>query len=295
MHKKIEYLKKSKNAIILAHNYQLPEIQDIADFVGDSLELAIRAKDTDADIIVVCGVLFMAETAKLLNPTKKVLIPTEDAGCPLADQLSAEMIKEARKKHPDAAVVVYVNSSAECKAEADITCTSGNAEKIVRSLEEDEVLFGPDSNLAAFVQKRVPEKNIIPLPRGGHCPVHMVFSREDVYSAKNKGGRVICHPECISEVQESSDYVASTGGMAKLVEGQELWHIFTEKGMGYRLETLYPDKKFITREDAVCEDMKKISLNKLLKSLEEEIYEVSIPPQIMERAAKTIERMVSVK
>lgn len=295
MRRKIEELKKSKNAIILAHNYELPEIQEVADFVGDSLEMAIRAKDTDADIIVVCGVLFMAETAKLLNPGKKVLIPTTDAGCPLADQLTAEMIRKARKAHPDAAVVVYVNSSAEVKAEADIACTSANAEKIVRSLEQQEILFGPDSNLAAFVQRKVPGKRIIPLPENGHCPVHMVFSRDDVYTAKKQGGLVICHPECIPEVQESSDYIASTGGMIRLVEDGELWHIFTEKEMGFRLKTLYPDKQFITRDDAICEDMKKITLDKLLISLEEEVFEIHISPDIMQRAAETIERMVSVK
>lgn len=295
MRKKIEELKKSKNAVILAHNYQLPEIQEVADFVGDSLELAIRAKDTNADIIVLCGVLFMAETAKLLNPEKKVLIPATDAGCPLADQLSPKMIIEARKKYPGAAVVVYVNSSAECKAEADITCTSGNAEKIVRSLKEQDILFGPDSNLAAYVQRIVPEKRIIPLPPGGHCPVHMVFRREDVLSSQKNGGLVICHPECLPEVQELSDYIASTGGMAGIVKGGSLWHIFTEEGMGFRLKTLYPDKEFIIRDDAVCRDMKKITIDQLLRSLEEEIYEISIPPEIMERAAQTIERMISVK
>lgn len=212
MEMEIRALKIRKNAIIMAHNYQPLEIQALADVVGDSLELAVRAKEAKADLIVVCGVRFMAETAKILNPERKVVIPVPDAGCPLADFLTPEMIREAKERHPDAAVVVYVNSTAESKALADVTCTSANAVKVVASLKNDTILFGPDSNLAAYVQRELPEKTIIPLPPGGHCYVHTGFTLADVEAARRKGSMVVCHPECRPEIQEQADLVASTGG-----------------------------------------------------------------------------------
>lgn len=290
----IQSLKKRKKAIILAHNYQTPEIQDMADVIGDSLELAIAAKETDAAIIVFCGVDFMAETAKILNPEKKVLIPAKDATCPLAAQLTPAMIIAARKQYPAAAVVLYINSTAECKAHADVICTSANAVKVVRSLPSREVIVGPDANLAAYIQDNVPEKCIIPLPAHGNCYVHQMFSEEDIREARLRGGKIVCHPECRPEIQRKSDLVASTGGMVRSAPDSGTWNVFTEKDMGYRLRTLYPGTIFYTREDAVCEDMKKISLEDLRASLEREQYEVVLPPGVMERARFAIERMIEI-
>jgi quinolinate synthase len=212
---RIRALRKERDAVILAHNYQRPEIQDIADIVGDSLELAVSAKETSAAVIVLCGVDFMAETAKILNPGKTVLLPVKDATCPMAHQLTPDMIREARRVHPDASVVLYVNSTAESKALADIVCTSANAVRVVRSLASREILFGPDCNLAAYVQNLVPEKEIIPLPADGHCYVHDAFTLHDLEEARKRGGKIICHPECRPEIQEGADVIASTGGMVR--------------------------------------------------------------------------------
>ncbi|EHQ37028.1 quinolinate synthase NadA [Methanoplanus limicola] len=285
-------LKKEKNAIILAHNYEPPEIQDIADFTGDSLELALRATDVTEDIIIFCGVLFMAETAKILNPKKKVILPAEDAGCLLADQLSAEMIKSAREEYPDAEVVLYVNSTAESKAYADIVCTSANAIDVVKSLKSDTILFGPDSNLASYVQGNLPDKRIIPLPKGGNCPVHEVFTPDDAISSKDRGYTVICHPECPAEVREHCDIIASTGGMMRNAELSDRWAVMTEKDMVYRLRTEYPGKEFLAFEKAVCKDMKKISLNAVLNSLKSETPEINLSRGVMKRAESSIRRMI---
>jgi quinolinate synthase len=285
-------LKKEKNAIILAHNYEPPEIQDIADFTGDSLELALRATDVTEDIIIFCGVLFMAETAKILNPKKKVILPAEDAGCLLADQLSAEMIISAREEYPDAKVVLYVNSTAESKAYADIVCTSANAIDVVKSLKSDTILFGPDSNLASYVQENLPDKSIIPLPKGGNCPVHEVFTADDAISSKEKGYTVICHPECPAEVRAHCDIIASTGGMMRNAELSERWAVMTEKDMVYRLRTEYPGKEFLAFEKSVCKDMKKISLNDVLNSLKSETPEINLSRGVMKRAESSIRRMI---
>lgn len=294
MKEKIATLKKEKNAVILAHNYQLPEVQDVADFTGDSLQLAVQAKETTADLIVFCGVLFMAETAKILNPSKKVIMPSPDAGCPLADQLTPEMILAAKAEHPEAAVVLYVNSTAACKALADIVCTSANAVAVVESLSEDTVLFGPDSNLAGYVQRNLPEKTIIPLPPGGHCYVHSEFTAEDVEEARRHGGRIICHPECPAEIQAAADVIASTGGMVREATGARVWNVFTEKEMAWRLKKIYPDRTFYAKESAVCHDMKKTTLADVLRALEEEEYEITLPGDVMERARGAIERMIAV-
>jgi quinolinate synthase len=290
----IETLKKSKNALVLSHNYQPPEIQDMADVVGDSLELAIAAKETKARIIVFCGVDFMAETAKILNPEKKVLIPVKDATCPLAAQLTPEMIIEARRTYPSAKVVLYINSTAECKAYADVICTSANAVKVVRSVSSHEVIVGPDANLAAYIQDNVPEKCIIPLPAQGNCYVHQMFSEDDIREARLRGGKIVCHPECRPEIQKMADLVASTGGMVRSAPEAGTWNVLTEKDMGYRLRTLYPDRIFYTREDAVCEDMKKIHLEDLLASLKSEQYEIILPSEVMERARSAIEKMIEI-
>jgi len=291
----IDILKKEKNAVILAHNYQPPEIQDLADITGDSLELAIKAKEATEDIIVFCGVEFMAETAKILNPEKKVIMPVREAGCPLADQLTPDMIREARKEHPGAAVVVYVNSTAECKAEADVACTSANAAGVVASLEETEVIFGPDSNLGSWVQEQVPEKKIIPVPPGGHCPVHKVFEESDADEAKKQDYCIVCHPECEKRIRDRSDFVASTGGMMKIAPKAEKWAVLTEKDMAYRLSKEFPEKEFLKFEKAVCTDMKKITPEILRDSLESEEYEILMDEDIMNRARGAIERMIQIR
>jgi len=293
--REIRELKKRRNAVILAHNYQLPEIQDIADILGDSLELAIRAKEAREDVIVFCGVLFMAETAKILNPKKTVLLPEMDAGCPMADFLTPEMIIAARREHPGAAVVLYVNSTAASKAEADITCTSANAVEVVRSLEPDTILFGPDSNLADYVQSKVPEKRIIPLPPGGHCYVHQQFTCDDVIEAAERGDVTICHPECPREVRNGSDLVASTGAMVRMAETARSWTLLTERDMAYRLRTLYPDRVFHIKEEAICTDMKKTTLESVLRALRTDTYEIVLSEEIMERARAPIKRMLALR
>lgn len=293
--KRILSLKKEKNAAILAHNYQRPEIQDLADLVGDSYELAREASRTKAAIIVFCGVLFMAETAKILNPERTVLIPDRDATCPLADQLTPAMIGAAKSRHPRAAIVLYINSTAACKAHADVICTSANAVAIVRSLPEREIIVGPDANLAAYIQSQVPDKEIIAIPPHGHCYVHECFTPEDIEAARSRGGTIVCHPECRPEIQHGSDLVASTGGMVRAVREQPdntTWNILTEREMAYRLKTLYPARTFHVKDEAVCGDMKKTTLAKLLASLEKEQYEVTLPPDIMEKARGAIERML---
>jgi quinolinate synthase len=291
---RIRALRKERDAVILAHNYQRPEIQDIADIVGDSLELAVSAKETSAAVIVLCGVDFMAETAKILNPGKTVLLPVKDATCPMAHQLTPDMIREARAAHPDASVVLYVNSTAESKALADIVCTSANAVRVVRSLASREVLFGPDCNLAAYVQNLVPEKEIIPLPAGGHCYVHDAFTLHDLEEARKRGGKIICHPECRPEIQKGADIVASTGGMVRAAPDADAWNVLTEREMGYRLGTLFPGKTFYTKEDAICDDMKKTTLQDLCHSLETMRYEITLDPKIADRARAAIERMIAI-
>jgi quinolinate synthase len=286
-------LKKERDAIILAHNYQPPDIQNLADFVGDSLELAIQAKNAKNKTIVLCGVMFMAETAKLLNPDRTVLIPSEDAGCPLASYLTPNIIQQARDMHPGAPVVVYINSTAACKAAADITCTSGNAVLIVSSLPEDTILFGPDANLADYVQHQLSGKTIIPIPPDGHCYVHTGFTIADVTRAKERGGSIICHPECRAEVQELSDYIASTGGMTKMTRNGGPWHIFTERDMVSRLCLLYPEQVYYQTEKAICTDMKKITPEKLLFSLKHNTYQVTIPPDYFSPARDAIEKMLA--
>jgi len=290
----IQELKVARNALILAHNYQPGEIQDSADIVGDSLELAIKAAGATEPVLVICGVRFMAETAKILSPEKTVLIPSPDAGCPLSDFLTPGMIHTARKEHPGAAVVVYVNSSAEVKAAADITCTSANAEAVVRSLNAETILFGPDANLASFVQKQVPEKRIIPLPAEGHCYVHTAFTGDQIREARAKGWRIVCHPECSPKIQSDSDLIASTGGMVRHAPECDEWFICTEREMGYRLKKLHPDRHFHVDQNAICKDMKKTSIRDLHRSLRDGFSEVEIPDEIAVPARKAVGAMMAV-
>ncbi|MFA4668330.1 quinolinate synthase NadA [Pyrococcus kukulkanii] len=290
----VERLKKERNAVILAHNYQLPEVQDVADFVGDSLELARKATKVDADVIVFAGVDFMAETAKILNPDKTVLIPTRKATCAMANMLKVRHILEAKKKYPNAPVVLYVNSTAEAKAYADVTVTSANAVEIVRKLDSDVVIFGPDKNLAHYVAK-VTGKKIIPVPPNGHCYVHQKFTVEDVERAKklHPNAKLMVHPECTPEVQERADIIVSTGGMIRRACEHDEWVVFTEREMVYRLKKLYPEKKFYpARIDAVCIGMKAITLRHVYESLRDMKFEVTVPEDIAEKARRAIERML---
>ncbi|MDD3573611.1 quinolinate synthase NadA [Methanospirillum sp.] len=287
-------LKSEKNALILAHNYQIPEIHAVADIVGDSLELALAARKATEPVLVLCGVRFMAETAHILNPEKKVLLPDSDAGCPLADFLTPGMILEAKEKYPEAAVVVYINSTAECKAVSDSVCTSGNAVRIVKSLKQRQVIFGPDTNLASYVQSVLPEKEIIPIPEGGHCYVHMQFDTEDLKEVKTAGISIMVHPECPANIRVHADHVISTGKMAEIAKTGSAWYICTEVGMLDRLKELCPDQSFIGLEDAICADMKKTSLQELITCLRDLTGEVIVPPEIMEKARRALEYMISV-
>ena len=298
LQKEIIALKKDKNAIILAHNYQTGDIQEIADFIGDSLELCIKASEiTDSDLIVFCGVDFMAETAAILNPNKRIVIPDEAAECPMAHMLTAKEIRSYKERYPDAAVVLYVNTLAEAKAEADILCTSANAVKIVESLKEDRILFGPDMNLAWFVSHQIKDKEIIPAPEGGHCYVHKMFNLGDLYFLREKhpDADILVHPECDPEVQEYADYILSTGGMIKHVaeSTKNTFIIGTEVDLVTRLKRENPDKTIIPAlKDAICENMKLTDLNKVKNSLINQEFEVKVPKVIAEKAKVAIDRML---
>ncbi len=289
----IRRLAEEKGALILVHNYESAEVQDVADICGDSLELARKAKEADAKTLVICGVYFMAETAKILSPEKTVLIPRPDAGCALADQLTPEMVREAKAKHPGAPFVVYVNSSAATKAECDITCTSANAADVVRSLKEDVVLFGPDANLAAWVRKNVPEKTIITVPEDGGCPVHHKVTVEEIEAARKQfpNATVICHPECSPAVQEASDMIGSTGYMIRNCGEEKEWIIVTENGILHPLSKHYPETVFHGIE-AVCESMKLITSKDLYETLAEGKNEVIVEKETADRARNAIERMI---
>ena len=292
-------LKKEKNAIILAHNYQTQEIQEIADFLGDSLELCIKASQIeDSDLVVFCGVDFMAETAAILNPYKKILIPDAQAECPMAHMLPAEEVRKYKKKYPQAAVVLYVNTLAEAKAEADILCTSANAVQVVESLDAQQILFGPDMNLARYVQKRT-DKEIIPIPEVGYCYVHKMFNTADIgFSRENyPDAEVLVHPECDAEVQEAADHILSTGGMIRQVADSDSksFLIATEVDMVTRLRRENPDKLiYPLLDEAICENMKLHTLEKVKKSLMEEKFRVIVPEEIADKARGAVERMLEV-
>ncbi|HJK36933.1 MAG TPA: quinolinate synthase NadA [Methanocorpusculum sp.] len=290
----IKKLAAEKNAIILAHNYQPAEIQDVADICGDSLELARLAKEAKESTLVLCGVYFMAETAKILSPEKTVLIPRPEAGCPLADQLTPEMVRHAKAEHPGSPFGGYVNSNAATKAECDITCTSANAAVIAASLPEKRILFGPDANLAGWVQRQLPDKEIIPVPANGGCPTHHNFTVCDVEEARRMypNATVICHPECSSEVQQACDLVGSTGYMVRNCGTADEWVILTEKGILCPLEKRYPDTVFHVMETAVCPSMKVVDLSDLYVTLRDGVYPVVVADEIANRARSAIERMI---
>jgi len=290
---KVQKLKEEKNAVILAHYYVDGFIQDVADFVGDSLELARKAKSTDADIIVFCGVYFMAETAKILNPEKKVLIPYYKAGCLMADMAIAEEIEEFRKQNPDFAVVTYVNSSADVKAVSDVCCTSANAVKIVESLEKEKILFVPDRNLGSYVASKVKDKEIYLWE--GYCPVHDKLRVKDVMERKERGGVFIAHPECNEEVRRIADFVGSTSQMVNFVKEVEADRVIvgTERETIHHLRKVRPDVEFEVAYDGfVCDQMKLITPERLLKALEREQFEVFVDKGIAEKAREAIEKML---
>jgi quinolinate synthase len=276
---KIQKLKAERNAVILAHNYQPGEIQDLADYVGDSLGLSVEAANTKADVIVFCGVKFMAETAAILSPDKTVLLPEIHAGCPMADMISAEELIKLKAEHPDALVVCYVNSTAEVKAESDYCCTSGNAVELVASLPADrKILFVPDQNLGRFVADRT-GRDLVLWP--GYCPTHMRITAESVVAAKEKytDAIVMAHPECPRPVYVVADELLSTGQMLKFAKESDAksFIIATEVGIIHTLKKQNPDKEFYAATDkAVCPNMKKITLEKVLWSLEDMKYQITV-------------------
>jgi len=294
---KIRQLKDKRNAIILAHNYQTGEVQDIADFCGDSLGLSIKAAETDADVIVFCGVQFMAETAAILSPRKTVLLPDKLAGCPLADMITAEQLRELKQQHPDALVVCYVNSSAEVKAESDYCCTSANAVEIVNSLPPDkQIIFVPDQHLGRFVAEKT-GRNLLLWP--GYCHVHVVITEEDIRSAKAKypDAIVMVHPECTEPVKQIADQILSTGQMLKYAKNSSAkqFIVGTEIGIIHTLKKQNADKDFIAAtERAVCPNMKLITTEKIAWALEDMKYKIVVPKDIRAKAKNALDRMVEI-
>ncbi len=292
--KEINELKKQKNAVILVHNYQRPEIYEVADFIGDSLGLSKEAAKTDADIIVFCGVDFMAETAKILSPNKTVLHPSELSICPMAQMVTKEQILKLKEKYPKAAVVSYVNTTAEVKAVSDICCTSANAVKVVNSLEEDEIIFTPDRHLAAYVQTKT-KKKIIPVE--GYCYVHAKITKEALKKAKENypSAKVMVHPECPLDVIELADAVCSTSQMIKYAKESpnKEFIAVTEQGMVNRLKREIPDKTFYAI-GSICIQMKKITLDKVYDCLKNETNPVKIEKEIMDKARNALKRMIEI-
>lgn len=297
LEEKIARLKKERHAVILVHNYQLPEVQDVADYRGDSLELSRIASKTDAEIIVFCGVHFMAETASILCPHKKVLMPDIHAGCPMANMITAEELKKLKEKHPQAAVVGYVNTSAEVKAELDVCCTSTNAVAVVNALKhEKEIIFVPDKYLADFVSRQTGRKLV---SWRGFCPTHIKILPEDIKREKkfHPQAKVIVHPECLPEVVALADAALSTSQMAKFAQETDAGEfiIGTEVGIIYRLKKDNPKKEFYpASEAAVCPNMKRTTQEKVLWALEELRQEVRVSDSIRRRAKKAIDRMLEI-
>lgn len=294
MKEKIRQLLKEKNAIMLAHNYQPPEIQDLADLCGDSLELSIKAAQTDAKVILFCGVHFMAETASILSPDKTVLLPVEDAGCPMADMVTPVQLKAKLDKLPPMPVVTYVNSSASVKAISTICCTSANSINIVNSLDEKEIMMVPDRNLAMYTALNTKKKIHL---WEGYCPVHEMLTAETCIKVKNKypDAVFIAHPECRPEVLELADVAASTSGMIRYAGESEKrsFIVGTEVGLLYSLQTANPGKKFYPASAGMeCIDMKKITIEDVARSLEFMEGEVRVPENIRQPALKAVQRMI---
>lgn len=290
-------LKKERDAVILAHSYQVSEVQEVADFVGDSLELSREVTKVECSTIVFCGVHFMAESAKLLNPQKMVLLPVMEAGCPMADMVTPDALKRAREKYPDAAVVCYINSSAAVKAESDICCTSSNAVKVVYSMPNKRILFVPDRNLASYVAEHVTGKEIIPWE--GFCSTHWAVTEKDVEEARiaHPGAEVVVHPECSPAVARMADYVGSTSGIIERVSKSscEAFIIGTEEGLLYRLRRDNPRKRlYLLSKGLICPDMKKTRLEDVLQALDKGKHPIEVEDEIRRRAVLSLERMLSV-
>ena len=293
----INRLREKRRAVILAHNYQRGEVQDIADFTGDSLDLSKKAARADAEVIVFCGVHFMAESAAILSPDKTVLIPVPEAGCPLADMITPEKLREMKKKYPTASVVCYVNSSAEVKAESDICCTSTNAIQVVNSLKVNQIIFVPDENLGRYVATQT-DKGLIFWK--GFCPTHYRVLPEDILKAKEKHpqAKVVVHPECRLGVIVLADEVLSTGGIVKFARGTGAKEIIvgTELGLVYRLQKENPHKKFyLATEKLICPTMKLTTLEKVANALERMEHRVSVPEEVRDKARRALDRMLEVK
>lgn len=297
MKEEILKLKKEKNAVILAHCYQNVEIDEVADFVGDSLYLSQMAANTDADIIVFAGVYFMAETAKILSPRKKVLLPRLESGCLMADMINLEQLREFKSKHPNIPTVCYINSTAEVKSECDICCTSSNAVKIVESLGAKEVLFVPDTYLGKWVESQLSGVKVITYP--GYCPTHLRIKPEDIIEKRKKypDALVLAHPECHQDVAKLADYVGSTTGIMNFAakSDNKTFIIATELGVVERLERDLPEKEFILiSPQAVCPNMKWHHLEDILNSLKYEQYEINVDEQIAKKASNCINRMLEI-
>ncbi len=294
---KIKALKAQRNAVILAHNYQPGPIQDLADFAGDSLGLSVQAARTDADVIVFCGVRFMAETAAILSPEKTVLLPDEGAGCPMADMINADQLRDLKAKHPEALVVCYVNSTAEVKALSDYCCTSSNAVALVQSLPEDRpILFVPDKNLGGYVQEQTGREMIL---WPGYCSTHVVIQPDDVQQARRQhpDAVLLAHPECSPQVRALADELLSTGQMLTYAAGSEVQEfiIATENGILHTLQKENPGKRFYpVTQKAVCPNMKKISLDKVLWALEDMQYRITVPEPTCAQARTALDRMLDV-
>jgi len=294
---KINTLKKKKNAIILAHNYQPGEIQDIADFTGDSLDLSRRAAAASADVIVFCGVLFMAETAAILSPKKTVLLPDKTAGCPMADMITAKQLSELKKKYPDSVVVCYVNSPAEVKAISDYCCTSSNAVDIVNSIEpRKKIIFVPDKNLGQVVSERT-ARNLVLWP--GYCPTHVFATAEDIKKVQtaHPDAVTLAHPECPKPVRDCADELLSTGQMLRYAKKSDKkeFIIATEIGIIYTLKKQNPEKVFYpASEKFVCPNMKKITLEKVLFALEDNKFVIKVPQDVAEKAKSALDKMIAV-
>lgn len=292
---KIKDLKNKKNAIILAHSYQNIEIDEVADYVGDSLYLSQKAQETDADIIVFAGVYFMAQTAKTISPEKKVLLPNINAGCLMADMINLQQLEEFKKNYPNIPVVCYINSTAEVKSQCDICCTSSNAVKIVESLNAPKVLFVPDANLGKWIETKLEGVEVITYQ--GHCPIHNNVTVEDVLNARKKypDYKILIHPECKPEVSELGDYVGSTSGIINYVKNssETKFVIVTEKGVVDRLERDCPEKEFVLiSENMLCDSMKLTTLEEILYCLENENNEITLDEEMRKASFGCIERML---
>lgn len=294
---KIKKLKKEKNAVILAHCYQNVEIDEVADYVGDSLYLSQRANETNADIIVFAGVYFMAQTAKLLSPDKKVLLPRMESGCRMADMIDLEQVKEFKSLHPNIPVVCYINSTAEVKSECDMCCTSSNAVKVVESMGAKEILFLPDTYLGKWVEAKLGNIKITTYP--GFCPTHLQIKPKDILEAREKypNAKVLAHPECHQEVVKLADYVGSTTGIMKyaIESDNKQFIIATEKGVVDRLKRDYPDKEFILiKDNIICPNMKWHTLQDIYNALEKEQHEITVDADVAKKAVNCINRMLEV-